>query len=386
MRRITVALALALATFPCAAQERPYFPLLEGRRVVDTADQIPDDIEAELTDKLRSFQERTGHEMVIVTIPDLKGYPKEDYAYQIGRHWGIGRKGVEDGIVMLQSPGDGKPGSGKVYTAVGDGLGAVITDAQAGMVYRQVMLPILKGEPGTAGEGLDRAQRAAPAIVAGTDAILRIASITPEQRAEDERRLAMQRAKEATAARDSFWNFISWVIGIAGTGLAGFGAWMFATRKRRAQRRVEEAERARLAEIALAKRRREEAEAAERRREERRIAAERALAERQAMLDAMSPEERAHFLAEEARREREAREAAERAEEARRAREEEAARIRAAEREREEQEAERQRAAAAASAATTTWSAPSPSPDPSPAPDYNPGGGTFNGGGAGGDY
>ena len=302
--RIAAALALALAAMPCTAQERPPFPELEHRRVVDTADQIPEDVEEGLTAQLKAFQERTGHEMVIVTIPDLKGYPKEDYAYQLGRHWGIGRKGVEDGILMLQSPGDGKPGPGKVYTAVGDGLGAVITDAQAGLVYNQVMLPILKGEPGTAGAGLDKPARVAPAIVAGTTEILRIASITPEQRAEDERRLAMQRAREAQAARDSFWNFMTWVGLVVATALAGFGAWMLATRERRARRRAEEAERQRLLEIALAERRKAEAAAEAERREERRLAAERAQAEREAMLAAMSPADRAAFLAEEERRER----------------------------------------------------------------------------------
>src|SRR5258706_13159586 len=42
---------------------------------------------------LRSFRDRTGIEIAVVTIPydDMQGYPIEDYALRLGREWGVGR-------------------------------------------------------------------------------------------------------------------------------------------------------------------------------------------------------------------------------------------------------------------------------------------------------
>ena len=394
MRTIMAAIALMLTATPGIAQTvGTKYPELNGRRVVDEADQIPDAEEVRLTDEIRAFQKRTGHEMVIVTIPDLEGVPEAMYANDIGRHWGVGRKGVDDGIVLLQSPGDGKPGSGKVFIAIGPGLQPTMTDGASSMVYNQVMLPILKGEPGTRGEGLERAQRVAPAIAAGTDELLRMASVTPEQREYMRHRVEMQQARERQAASDSFWNFMSWA-GIILAGIAtAIGGWLFGTRKRRARERVEEAERQRLRAIERAERDRVEAAERAAAEERRREAEERARRERADMLAAMTPADRQAFLDEEERRAREAREEAERQAERRREQQRiEAARAAERQRERDAQD-ERDRAAAAAAAATTSswntdtsWSTPSPSPSPSPTPDYTPGGGDFNGGGAGGSY
>ena len=146
------AIAAATAVTPSAASPSspvadPGFPRLTGP-VVDTAHEIPADQAAELSRELRAFQARTGHQMVVVTIPDLHGVAKEDYAYRLGRAWGIGRKGVDDGIVLLQSPGDGKPGSGRLRIDVGYGLEGVLTDAEAAAVTHDVMVPILRsGRP-----------------------------------------------------------------------------------------------------------------------------------------------------------------------------------------------------------------------------------------------
>src|SRR3546814_7667456 len=96
-------------------------PIFTGR-IVDTADQIPADQEAALDAELTAFEKATGHQFVVVTIPDLGDIPNEDYAFRLGRHWGIGRKGADDGIILLQSPGDGSPGSGKIRIEIGKGM------------------------------------------------------------------------------------------------------------------------------------------------------------------------------------------------------------------------------------------------------------------------
>lgn len=316
MRKIIATLALIIVTLatPAYGQTRPEFPELSGR-VVDTADELTAADEAQLELDLEAFEKKSGHQFVVVTIPDLQGYPQEDYAYQLGRHWGIGRKGVNDGILLLRSPGDGKPGSGRTYIAIGYGLEAVLTDGQMSAVYNQIMRPILVGDTGTEIDELPKPQRAGPAILAGAAEIMRIGAITPEQRAQDERRLAAEHARARAAFMDGLATFFGWVLGLAVIGSAGFWIWWKATAQKRAERKRIEAERAaeRARKYAEAQRQREidNARRAEEARQ-RRLEAARA---REAMLAGMSPGDRQAFLinerrqAEEAQRRRAAEEA-----------------------------------------------------------------------------
>ena len=45
--------------------------------------------------KLDALQKDTHRQLVVATIPDLQGYPLEDYGYKLGRAWGVGLKDVE---------------------------------------------------------------------------------------------------------------------------------------------------------------------------------------------------------------------------------------------------------------------------------------------------
>src|SRR3546814_3605182 len=97
---------------------------------------MPAEQEAALDAELTAFEKATGHQFVVVTIPDLGDIPNEDYAFRLGRHWGIGRKGADDGIILLQSPGDGSPGSGKIRIEIGKGMEYILTDAESGRIIR----------------------------------------------------------------------------------------------------------------------------------------------------------------------------------------------------------------------------------------------------------
>ena len=389
MRAIAAALMLIVAATAtsAAAAETPDYPAPNGRRVIDEADQIPADVEKRLTDDLRAFQQRTGHELIVLTIPDLGGVPKELYAVDYGKRWGIGRKGADDGIILLESPGDGSPGSGQIFIAVGKGLDPIMTDAASSKVFNETMMPILKGKAGTPGAGLDRQGRIVQAIVAGSADLIRRGSITPEQRAEMDRRIAMQAARDRQEAQDTLWNVLYSLLGIGTTGAGGYGIWRLATRKRRAREAAAEAERQRLLAIAQAEQdardAAERAAAAERRRQ----AQEERDRKRAQMLANMTPEARQAFLDDEERQAREAREKAEQQAQLKRERD---ARDAKARREREEQEARDQEildeqnriaAAAAAASAPTYNDAPAQTQN-----DYSPGGGDFGGAGAGGSF
>lgn len=386
MRIVASLLAALLVAAPAIAAEIR-FPELTGR-VVDTSNVIPDDQEAELSREIADFERRTKHQMVVVTVPDIGDVPKEEYATALGRHWGIGRKGIDDGIVLLQSSGDGRPGSGRLYIAPGYGLEDNLTDKETSEIARDVMVPILK-------QDRPRSETVPEAILAGARATMALASTTRKERALAEQREIAKRESDHRRRMATFWDFVLTCMGLGAAGGAGYGIWRFATRKERARREAALLAQAKLDREAADKR---AAEAAEERAEQRRLAqieADRraheererqaeAARRRQAMLDAMSPAERDAFLAEE-RRQEEERERQRLAKEQRDREEADRRRRQREQEEREERERQRRRDDEnARNAAIIAASAP-PSTSPSP-PDFTPGGGSFGGAGGGADY
>lgn len=111
------------------------FPKFTGI-VVDAANIIPDAQEAAITKRLDDLQRTTGRQVVVATIPDLQGYPIEDYGYRLGRAWAVGLKNVDNGAILIVAPNERK-----VRIEVGYGLEPVLTDAFSSVIIQQTILP-----------------------------------------------------------------------------------------------------------------------------------------------------------------------------------------------------------------------------------------------------
>jgi uncharacterized protein len=184
-------LLLLLVAAPAAAQD---FPALTGR-VVDAANIIPDADEAALTQKLAAVEKASSRQLVVATVPSLGGYPVEDYGYQLGRKWGIGEKGANNGIILLVAPNDRK-----VRIEVGYGLEPIMTDALSGSIISEQILPKFKAGDYPGG------------INAGADAIIGQLQAPPEQA---EQKALQAKEKQAGRSRDVgsalplvFWGFV----------------------------------------------------------------------------------------------------------------------------------------------------------------------------------
>ena len=129
-------LLLILAS-PALASE-PKFPPLTGR-VVDDAGVLDTWTQSELTDMLAAHERATGEQVVVVTLDSLQGYTIEDYGYQLGRHWGIGQKGKNDGALLIVAPKEHK-----VRIEVGYGLEGTLTDAACATIIQSYILPSFK--------------------------------------------------------------------------------------------------------------------------------------------------------------------------------------------------------------------------------------------------
>ena len=91
MRVLKIGLVLLLWVFAVTAQAELKFPALTGR-VVDTAQMLDPSVRGQLEAQLKAHEQATGEQVVVVTLADLQGSSIEDFGYQLGRHWGIGRR------------------------------------------------------------------------------------------------------------------------------------------------------------------------------------------------------------------------------------------------------------------------------------------------------
>jgi len=162
-RALAPILVLVAALFALPVLAAPKFPPLTGR-VVDDAQILSPDVERDLTDKLESLESTTGRQLVVATVPDLQGYPIEDYGYQLGRTWGIGEKDKDTGVILLVAPNERK-----VRIEVGYGLEPVLTDALSSVIIQSAILPKFRDGDMEGG------------IVAGTNALVEQLSLPADQ-------------------------------------------------------------------------------------------------------------------------------------------------------------------------------------------------------------
>jgi uncharacterized protein len=85
-----------------------------------------------------SLEAATGVQMAIVTVDTLDGEPVEDVGNRLFREWGIGKKGKDNGILLLFAIKDHKNS-----VELGYGIEPLLSDADAGTILRGIR-PILR--------------------------------------------------------------------------------------------------------------------------------------------------------------------------------------------------------------------------------------------------
>lgn len=107
--------------------------------VNDFAGVISPENKNNLESYLKELDKKTGAEVAVVTLSSLKGNAIEDVSFEIGRKWGIGKKGKNNGVVILVATGDKK-----MRIEVGYGLEGIIPDGKAGRIRDDYMIPFFK--------------------------------------------------------------------------------------------------------------------------------------------------------------------------------------------------------------------------------------------------
>jgi uncharacterized protein len=151
------------------------FPALTGR-VVDDAHILSPQIQADLTQRLAALEAKTSRQLIVVTLPSLQGDDIADYGYQLGRAWGVGQKGINNGALFIIAPNERK-----VRIEVGYGLEGMLTDALSNVILQRSVLPQFRAGDMPAG------------VVAGTQALIDQLSLDPST--------AEQKAAQAASAQ-----------------------------------------------------------------------------------------------------------------------------------------------------------------------------------------
>ena len=77
-----------------------------------------------LENKLIAYSKETSSQIAVVLVPTTGEYEIADYTFALGDKWGIGRKNLNNGVLMLIAKDDRK-----VFIATGQGLEGVLPDA-----------------------------------------------------------------------------------------------------------------------------------------------------------------------------------------------------------------------------------------------------------------
>lgn len=107
--------------------------------VNDFADCISDADEQKMQSMAEELYEKSGAQVVCVTVDSLDGEEVRDYALGLGREWGIGSKNDNNGVLLLLGVEERQ-----VDIEVGYGLEGTLTDGKTGRILDTYAMPYLR--------------------------------------------------------------------------------------------------------------------------------------------------------------------------------------------------------------------------------------------------
>jgi uncharacterized protein len=113
-------------------------PVLQAR-VTDQANVLDAAARQALEAKLAVFEQRKGSQIAVLIVPSTQPEAIEQYSIRVTDAWKLGRKGVDDGVLLLFAMQDRA-----MRIEVGRGLEGAIPDAMAKRVVAEVITPLFK--------------------------------------------------------------------------------------------------------------------------------------------------------------------------------------------------------------------------------------------------
>jgi uncharacterized protein len=105
-------------------------------RVTDLTQSLSAPERQSLEAKLADWEARTGNQMVVLMVPSTQPEPIEGYSLRVAEAWKIGRKGQDNGVLLLVAKNDKK-----ARIEVGYGLEGTLTDVTSRRIIAENMAP-----------------------------------------------------------------------------------------------------------------------------------------------------------------------------------------------------------------------------------------------------
>ncbi len=136
LRTLSLSALFAVAmTGSARAQDLAPIPVLISP-VVDTTGSLNASEIAQLQQQSLALQQRKGSQLQILIVPTTRPETIEQYAQRVFDQWKIGRKGVDDGVLLLVAKDDRE-----VRIQPGYGLEGAIPDIAAGRIVQEYLVP-----------------------------------------------------------------------------------------------------------------------------------------------------------------------------------------------------------------------------------------------------
>jgi len=136
LKKLTILLSLLLVAIMAFSQQLP--PKASALVTDYTNTLSPGDVQL-LENKLVAFDDSTSTQIAVVIIKSVGDYDINDYAQKLGRAWGIGEKGKNNGIVLLVAITDRK-----MSIQTGYGAEGAVTDANTNEIINNDIKPRFK--------------------------------------------------------------------------------------------------------------------------------------------------------------------------------------------------------------------------------------------------
>lgn len=104
--------------------------------VMDQAGVLTPEQIGTLTGQVRALEKAHGSQLFVLLVPTTGGEAIEQYARRVFDQWGVGRKGIDDGVLLLVAVRDRR-----LRIDVGYGLEGAVTDVDAGRIIRERITP-----------------------------------------------------------------------------------------------------------------------------------------------------------------------------------------------------------------------------------------------------
>jgi uncharacterized protein len=131
-----LAIAAGLAAPALAAKDDGLVKIPPVARVTDLTATLTAAQKSSLDQELAQFEQRKGSQIAVLMLPSTRPEEIEQYGIRVADSWKLGRKGIDDGLILIVAKDDRR-----VRIEVGRGLEGPVTDILASRVIREIIAP-----------------------------------------------------------------------------------------------------------------------------------------------------------------------------------------------------------------------------------------------------